>query len=373
MLLSILIPTRNREELCLQAIESCLNSGFDDIDFEIVVSDNSDSPSPKLEAISKKYHHINYLRPSKVRPMSEHWEWAASHCSGRYLTVLTDRMLLIKGRLREALQLLLSSNYELLSFDNDQINDEGGCFVYTSEDRICLPIIISAELALKHVSQSEVYGYLPRMLNCIVSANFLEKLRHRYGAVFGGISPDFNFCFKALSELNEFIYYDRAINISHGLHLSNGNSFTKGKKNQDFIKLSGPEKFPTLYLWLTHSVIMNEYILILKSNAASPQIHHEKFELRLQEQLKQIHFRYRDIYRLLGVRYYGINILHNLKTQMLCEIKKWILNYPWLLRILIALTRNYRYREILGRLDDLTEVSERAETHSTIKRFYNRF
>src|SRR5436305_1270382 len=48
-------------------------------------------------------------------------------------------------------------------------------------------------------AQAVLHESLPRMLNCIVPRTILNTVQVNFGAIFDSISPDFNFCYKALA------------------------------------------------------------------------------------------------------------------------------------------------------------------------------
>ena len=75
--LLIFIPTRNRFNVAINAINSALLSNDDDI--SIVVSDNStnDIDLDKLCFFCENRgdSRLSYIRPPNPMPMSYHWEW----------------------------------------------------------------------------------------------------------------------------------------------------------------------------------------------------------------------------------------------------------------------------------------------------------
>lgn len=92
---SVYIPTYNRPEFLLEAVNSVLdNKGFDD--YEIVISDNNPDPNnPSIKAISAlSSGHISYYQNSENIGLLRNNFMAAYHCRGRWLVLLDDDDLL---------------------------------------------------------------------------------------------------------------------------------------------------------------------------------------------------------------------------------------------------------------------------------------
>ncbi|MBK9533325.1 MAG: glycosyltransferase [Chitinophagaceae bacterium] len=89
-LLSIVIPTKNRQFTCLYAIESALLINNDD--FEVVVQDCSDTNILKKQ-IHDKFGmdpRIKYFYLSEKLSMTENWNRAFSNTKGEYICAIGD-------------------------------------------------------------------------------------------------------------------------------------------------------------------------------------------------------------------------------------------------------------------------------------------
>jgi hypothetical protein len=96
-LVSLLIPTRNRPELCALAVEAALRGlGPDD---ELVLADNGDAPLD-LPAPLASDPRLRHLRPGP-RPLSmpDNWERALQAARGEWLLLLADKYMLVPGAL----------------------------------------------------------------------------------------------------------------------------------------------------------------------------------------------------------------------------------------------------------------------------------
>jgi len=101
-LFSILIPSRNREELLRFAVTSVLKQDFDD--YEIIVSDNDSSPpyaqTNELDHAGRLHVH----RSDKPLSVTENWNNALRRAKGEYIIMLGDDDALTPGTLRRLAQ-----------------------------------------------------------------------------------------------------------------------------------------------------------------------------------------------------------------------------------------------------------------------------
>jgi len=87
-LLSVLIPTRNRDRYLSHSIQSALNVPSSDI--EIIVSENHGSDAGWEVANSFSDPRLKVVRPDKPLPMHENWEFLLSQSRGRWITFIGD-------------------------------------------------------------------------------------------------------------------------------------------------------------------------------------------------------------------------------------------------------------------------------------------
>ena len=87
-LLSIVIPTRNREDYCIHAINHILS--FDEQDFELIIQDNSDTT--KILDYLKKNHDSRlkyHYSPKRINSVIN-MDYAISMAKGKYITMIGD-------------------------------------------------------------------------------------------------------------------------------------------------------------------------------------------------------------------------------------------------------------------------------------------
>lgn len=88
---SIIIPSRNRQRYCVEAVQSALLAGRDDV--QVIVADNSDDAAllPRLLEEAGVRDQITFL-PSADRllPMKENWERALDVVQGEWISYIGD-------------------------------------------------------------------------------------------------------------------------------------------------------------------------------------------------------------------------------------------------------------------------------------------
>src|SRR5689334_13645205 len=114
---SIIIPTRNRYDTIRYSIMTVLNQQFQS--FELIISDNSDEENLQYRDSIKDLltkDRVKYFRPEQVLSMSDHWEFAVSKATGKYIIIFGDDDGLVSGSLNIIDKALQSTQAELVSW-----------------------------------------------------------------------------------------------------------------------------------------------------------------------------------------------------------------------------------------------------------------
>jgi glycosyltransferase involved in cell wall biosynthesis len=235
----VVIPTRNRGSIAMNAIRSVLDQQAENID--VLVSDNSTSESDR-ETLANFHascadERLQYIRPPESLSMTAHWEWAIQQAlksySASHFLFLTDRMMFRSGAVNEVLRLAALYPEKIISYNLDRIVDDSRPIKieqYPGSGRL---FEVGTERLSWLFSQSVFHPALPRMLNCIVPRAVLTRIQQRFGNVFSSISPDFNFCCRCLELEESLLFYDRAPVFHYAMSRSNGASVTRGEMTVD--------------------------------------------------------------------------------------------------------------------------------------------
>lgn len=228
---SILIPTRGRPDLLRDALASALFQDFDD--FEVVVSDNcNDDRTQKVLDEFRDHGRLRCIRPERLLPMPEHWEFASRHAEGTYVLFLTDRSVLKRHALKTIHNAINATNGDVAvcswrwSLYDDVARRE---FCDASTRAGGAEMLDSHLVAADFTKGFRQYPYsLPRGLNSCYRKELASSLQERYGTVFRPMSPDFTSAFILLANINAVLFIDQALFISQGLGISNGgNAYAK--------------------------------------------------------------------------------------------------------------------------------------------------
>lgn len=236
----VVIPTRNRATLALNAIASALEQRAENV--SVMVSDNSTSESER-DAVANYCRNragesLRYVNPPQSLSMSGHWEWAIQEALRLYpashFLYLTDRMMFRKNALKEVLDLAALYPHKIISYNLDRIVDNLKPIrveEYPANEKLLEVPTLQLSRLLSEAAR--IHPAVPRMLNCIVPRTVLERIHERFGNVFSSTSPDFNFCCRCLEVEESILFYDKAPIFHYALARSNGASVTRGEETID--------------------------------------------------------------------------------------------------------------------------------------------
>lgn len=201
-LLTVVIPTRNRNKYLLDSIKVIIENVHD---VEIILCDNSDTDilNSMLE-VYRETGRIKYLYSSEKLSVVDNFERAFTKMEGDYVISIGDDDTIGPEIETIARWAKLENVEAVISYKNAFIASyywpgvrsryfgsgyESRLFVnsFTGEVAAVDPI-----LALKKVAQrlGSGLGEMPRAYHGLVSRSLLERIRNSQGHLFGGVSPD---------------------------------------------------------------------------------------------------------------------------------------------------------------------------------------
>jgi hypothetical protein len=288
--LLIIIPTRNRSDLAINAILSVLNQPNCE-EVKVLVSDNS-TDLKDIEILYKfcqatSDERLSYIKPPEPLSMTKHWDWAVNQAFEKYtishLLYLTDRMIFKFGQLKELINIVKRYPDYIVSYNLDLIiDDRKPIKLVQREWSGKLHKIKSTQLLLLS-SQASFHGLewsmincLPKMLNCITPCTILHQISTKFGNTFGSISPDYNFCYRSLELVESIIYFDKSPILHYAISQSNGASFVRGimsKASSDFLANLGQSDFcsatPIPSIHTVGNAIWHEYCTVKKETGST--------------------------------------------------------------------------------------------------------
>lgn len=194
-LLSIVIPTRNREEYCISAIRQIL--AYDRDDFELCICDNSDSDIVENFVSDREDNRLVYIHIKGRINSAINMDSAMRMASGEYVCMIGDD------------DAILPSIFNLAKWakDNDYDNvtpakilnyywpDDTGRSGYLEWYDIenVKPIYRESQKELDRFVRNGLIrysDYLPRAYHGLAKRNLLVSVLNKTGHMIGGLSPD---------------------------------------------------------------------------------------------------------------------------------------------------------------------------------------
>lgn len=201
MLLSIVIPTKNRQQYCLAAVSQILSLNL--VDTQIVIQDNSDEnllENDLREFIARgsvKYHY----REGAIS-FVDNFSEAVSLCDGEYICMIGDDdgilpniIKVVKSAKERNLDCIIAGLNAVYIWPSRNPIVKGGEWGY-----LCLSYIkkeeklVNPQKGLKQLVKSAGQDYqkldLPRVYHGIAKREKLEEVKNIAGNYFKGLTPD---------------------------------------------------------------------------------------------------------------------------------------------------------------------------------------
>lgn len=236
MLLSIVIPTKNRYSTLIPVLHYHINNLNND-NIEIIVEDNSTDNYEFLSQDLYTHPSIKYNYNSKHLSVTENTNLALSRATGEYVIFIGDDDFLHPDVLTIVLHLkelggpcLIYScgnywwpNVKFLSVDNFF---QPACLWLPQKISTDFRIVDSSS-SLKHVLEKGACSYynLPRLYHGIVSKSTLNDLRVKFGDFVIGSSPDMSLAMCLSFVLGSYYYLDFPVSF-FGASQNSGGGWT---------------------------------------------------------------------------------------------------------------------------------------------------
>ena len=207
MKFSIVLPTYRRADKLKLSLSSALGQEFDD--YEIVVSNNGADPETRQCVQSTSSDRIRYVETDTVLSMVDHWEFALSHARGEWVLMLCDDDALLSKCLEFLSAIIDQSETEIVFYDlptyvyGDGVQDDGD-FLNVGPKVPFTTKQINSRRQLKKCFW-QLSGDMPKLLNCAVHHDLLDRLREKYGSVFGRWAPDYSVGSRLLANTSHYV------------------------------------------------------------------------------------------------------------------------------------------------------------------------
>jgi glycosyltransferase involved in cell wall biosynthesis len=279
--LAVVIPTRNRAALAIDAIRSLLET--DSFAPRIVVSDNSSraDESERLAAFCGEHPDVIYVRSPDSLAMGAHWDWALQQAEERtgcsHFTIHYDRKVTIPRRLARVAAAAARVPEMLVNHLTDAI--------FTSEKPRMSRLRqapadgnvyeLQSPRVLRRIAEGKAaatVAVLPLLCNCIVPRNVLDKIRGRFGTVCDSTAADVSFSFRFLALYDSYLHCDLSTGVLRAFDRSHAIGFIRGQGGDfhgDFLSIWGGRPWldaaPIAGLSLGQNMLFHEYGLVQRA------------------------------------------------------------------------------------------------------------
>lgn len=244
LLLSIIIPTKNRYSTLFIVVDSIIENLSNKFNYEIIIQDNSDDNKSCLDYLSrKKSSQIKYFYESMSIPIADNTELAIDNAKGKYMIFIGDDDFIAPDILKitnimdeQSIKCLIYSpgyywwNSVVFSSEN----------YYHKSKNLWLPMVSSTIEFTKLDTKYELnktlekgamaYDMLPRFYHGIVLRSEILKFKSIIGRYISGSCPDMDFAISLALSLDEHYFVNYPISV-FGASKNSGGGFTALKKH----------------------------------------------------------------------------------------------------------------------------------------------
>lgn len=257
ILLSILIPTKNRSNYILNCVKSLIE--FDTDLIEIIVQDNSDENNTfealKFYIDNKK---IVYNHTSKPLKMVDNFTIALELSKGKYITFIGDDDTLIE----DVIDVIKWANNNELEAVVSSCTPK---YFWPDVNHVLYGKSFSSKLLLKHFTKDIIYPdpktelnkcaknsgkslcKLPRAYHGVVKKDLFNSIKNKTGTYFPGPTPDMSSAVALATVINKYAHIDYPFFISGTGKNSGGGAGTEKKHDWNLNQIQ----------WLSDSTINN--------------------------------------------------------------------------------------------------------------------
>jgi len=112
---TVIIPTRERADVLEKSLKTCTTQDYDNL--TILVSDNCSGDRTKEVVLSANDKRVQYLRAGQRLSMSHNYEFALSHVSEGWVTIIGDDDGLLPGSIARVIDIIAATGVDAIRSD----------------------------------------------------------------------------------------------------------------------------------------------------------------------------------------------------------------------------------------------------------------
>jgi glycosyltransferase involved in cell wall biosynthesis len=224
--LSVVIPTRERADTLLFALQSCVNQAYQDVEFVVCNNASTDGTEALVQGFND--HRIRLINPGRRLSMRENWEFALANVAGKYVIFIGDDDALMPNALETLSQILATGKVDAVKWHTPIYhwlaagNSNSGKFSLILGGRAAY---IKSAAALRGLRWGYLhYHFLPIVYHGAVSMSCINRIKAKSGDFFCGESPDVYSAIAVASSIEKYIYLQIPLTINGVSRHSTGTS-----------------------------------------------------------------------------------------------------------------------------------------------------
>ncbi len=220
-LLSIAIPTKNRQYYCEYAIKTILSYKQDN--FELIIQDNSDDDSLAKFVSTIEDERLKYFYVAQPLASNKNMDLSIGKCTGDYVcmigdddVVLPEIFEVVEYMQKNQIDSVCTAYIPKYGWPNKDLNINGKLAISKLKNRKKYDFI-DIKSRLDKLFRGGIVDYaqyfLPRAYHGIVKREKLEAIKQKVGCYFGGLSPDIYSTISLSVLVDKHAVVDMAISI----------------------------------------------------------------------------------------------------------------------------------------------------------------
>jgi len=282
---SIIIPTRERCDTLRWSLKTCTEQNYDNL--EIIVSDNLSRDATREVVESNRDERIRYVNPGERLSMAHNYEFALSHATGDFVTIIGDDDAMTTNVLDEIAALIEDLQPNILTWDKANYT-WSNYYDETVRDVLCLPYkrenktkkIDSAALLNSICSFESDFTKVifmkefPAIYHSFVSRETIARARSENGTFFHSRIPDVYSGIAAASVVPDFWHTTKSYSVrgasSHSIGAAqfSGDDKTESPATQ-FLQEENIPFHPKMQFCYSLAVMIIESLLQVSDNVSN--------------------------------------------------------------------------------------------------------
>jgi glycosyltransferase involved in cell wall biosynthesis len=242
---TVIIPTRERDDVLGACLKTVTAQDYDNL--EIIVSDNVSGDETREIVQATRDSRIRYINPGRRLSMSHHWEFALSHASGGWYTIIGDDDGLLPNSISRAAQIASDTGVQAIKSDPCMYSWPSITGKAHGTLRVPLGSKISVRASKKWLSRLmkgyATYFELPMLYHGgYIHSDVISKVKKITGCFYRSCQPDIYSSVAVASIAERYVFVSEPLGIGGLSARSNGAAFLYGQPGVSG-GLSEKEKF----------------------------------------------------------------------------------------------------------------------------------